>query len=161
MLIVPFFPFAIHTKIRSSTHLMSFMMLLNLLASSILSLAVAHPFHLSPRDNDTFTLFVAHQARGILTLSFDPSKVASESLKVIETNTQGGYRPQWLTFAGDQLYSLSRQQFPNASSVDGGIYSFERYGTAFKFQNAVDSGGDGSVYVDVSPDKRTLAAANM
>ena len=128
---------------------------------------VVRSLSIQPRYDDSLILYVAHQARGILTLSFDPSQPASQSLQIVSTNTQGGFRPQWLSPTSNdttQLYSLSRQQFPTVNSTDGGIFSFKDQGLrnrTLELQNAVDSGGEGGVYVDVSPDRRTLAAANI
>jgi hypothetical protein len=70
-------------------------------------------------------LYVADQSRGILTIIFDPAKSASESLSILDTNTDGGFQPGWLTSRGDKLYSISRNQ--TAGVEHGGLFSFQKY----------------------------------
>ncbi|ODQ70634.1 hypothetical protein LIPSTDRAFT_5409 [Lipomyces starkeyi NRRL Y-11557] len=64
-------------------------------------------------------LYVALQSRGILTLSFDPSKSVQTSLEILDTNTDAGFTPGWLKDGGDRIYSVSRTHFPMNASVSG------------------------------------------
>lgn len=108
------------------------------------------------------TLYVAHQARGILTIGFDPTKPANSSLSIIDTSVKGGYLPQWLHLHGDKLYSVSRAHYPTANDESGGVFAFDRQKNgSLSLLNSVPSSGLGAVYVDVSPDGRTLSAPNM
>ncbi|KAF5027059.1 hypothetical protein F66182_828 [Fusarium sp. NRRL 66182] len=120
-------------------------------ALTALTLANSHPF----------TLRVAHQQRGILTLSFDPTKSAGNSLEVL-TTTPAGIRPGWLHSRGKHLYSVSRTFFPDNSSTSAGIFAFEKQaGGRLRLLDTAVSHGDGGVFVDVSPNGKTLATANM
>ncbi|EWG55257.1 hypothetical protein FVEG_17483 [Fusarium verticillioides 7600] len=106
-------------------------------------------------------LRVAHQERGILTLSFDPSKSRNRSIRLVGT-TEAGYQPGWLHSRGEYLYSVSRTHFPDNSSTSGGIYAFRKlhYG-GLELHDAVASHGDGGVYLDISRDGKTLSSANI
>ncbi|KAF5007929.1 hypothetical protein FDECE_5845 [Fusarium decemcellulare] len=93
-------------------------------------------------SSSPFTLRVAHQERGILTLSFDPAKTADTSLELLST-TPAGY-------------------FPDNSSTSAGIFAFEKLpGGQLKLLDTEISHGDGGVFVDVTPDGKTLASANI
>ncbi|KAF5636251.1 uncharacterized protein FTJAE_6148 [Fusarium tjaetaba] len=107
------------------------------------------------------TLRVAHQERGILTLSFDPTEPRNRSIQLVGT-TQAGYQPGWLHNRGEYLYSVSRTHFPDNSSTSGGIYAFRKLPNGFlELRDAVASHGDGGVYLDISRDGRTLSTANI
>lgn len=130
----------------------------------------AYPWLPSTSTSPPYTLRVAQQARGILTVTFDPSKPANESQKVVDTNTQGGYLPQWLHAYENKIYTMSRTFYPTNASASGGIYAFDRKhseshqsGAAggLELLDSTSSDGRGGVYVDVSKDGRTLSAANM
>ncbi len=117
--------------------------------------------------SERLVFYVGHQARGILTLEFDSSQNVSSSLTVLETNTQGGFLPQWLTSHQKIVYSVSREQFPTSNDTSGGIFSFKATKTSdnssypLTVQSNSTSGGRGAVACDVSRDGRTIAAANM
>ncbi|KAK9384498.1 Lactonase, 7-bladed beta-propeller-domain-containing protein [Lipomyces mesembrius] len=64
-------------------------------------------------------LYVALQSRGILTLTFDPSKSVQTSLEILDTNTDAGFMPGWLTDGGDKIYSISRTYFPTNAFLSG------------------------------------------
>jgi hypothetical protein len=68
-------------------------------------------------------LYVAVQSQGILTMAFDPSKPASESLSVLATNTDGGFQPGWLTSRGDKLISISRNATAGVQSRGHFLFS--------------------------------------
>lgn len=110
-------------------------------------------------------LYMTVQSRGILTLSFDPSKSVDDSIRILSTNTDAGYLPGWITQYKDNLYTVSRTQYPTLSSVDGGVFAFHRAEddghSNLERLNSVSSGGQGGVYVDVSRDGRTISVANM
>ncbi|KAF5980742.1 hypothetical protein FCOIX_4646 [Fusarium coicis] len=88
-------------------------------------------------------LRVAHQERGILTLSFDPSELRNRSIQLVGP-TQAGSQPGWLRSRRGYLYSISRTHFPHNSSTSGEA-----------------SYGDGGVYLDISRDGKTLSSANI
>lgn len=107
------------------------------------------------------TLRVAHQKRGILTLSFDPSSPPEESLKLLST-TQAGHEPGWLRSRGDKLYSISRTQSPTSNSDSAGIFIFDKLTDGrLHLVDTASSHGNGGVFIDISPDGKTLASANM
>ncbi|KAK9327564.1 Lactonase, 7-bladed beta-propeller-domain-containing protein [Lipomyces starkeyi] len=70
-------------------------------------------------ESSLHILYVALQSRGILTLSFDPSKSVQTSLEILDTNTDAGFMPGWLKDGGDRIYSVSRTHFPTNASVSG------------------------------------------
>lgn len=107
------------------------------------------------------TLRVAHQERGILTLSFDPSAPGNRSIQLLST-TRAGYQPGWLHNRGKYLYSVSRTHFPDKSSTSGGIFAFKKLPNGrLELSDVVASHGDGGVYLDISIDGKTLSSANM
>jgi 6-phosphogluconolactonase len=131
-------------------------------------------FPLSPKSyTEPWILYVALQSTGILTITFDPSKPASTSLQIIDVNTDGGFMPGWLTTHNDKIYSVSRTDYPNNNSVDGGVFGFQKqyaqggqraaagnnYGLGL-LTNA-STGGEGGVACDVTRDGRTIGVANM
>jgi 6-phosphogluconolactonase (cycloisomerase 2 family) len=84
-----------------------------------------------------------------------------ESLQMIST-TEAGYRPSWLHSKGKYLYSLSRSHFPDNSSLNAGIFCFEKYpGGHLHLLNTSTAPGDGGVYMDTNPHGTMLASANM
>ena len=142
--------------------------ILALLTSSI----HAVPFARSP-NADPLVLYAAVQSKGVLTLSFDPSKPLINSLSIVDTNTNAGFMPGWLTAHNDKIYSVSRTRFPNASAADGGVFAFQKYPALEGHQAApgddyslsllsnTSSGGLGGVFCDVSRDGQTLSVADM
>ncbi|KAK9253514.1 putative isomerase YbhE [Lipomyces tetrasporus] len=142
-------------------------------ALSSLVVVYASPTVCTPESElSPHILYVALQSRGILTLSFDPSKSVQTSLEVLDTNTDAGFMPGWLTARGDKIYSISRTGFPTNASISGGLFSFKKYrrqygeeGTrgalGMSLLSNVTSGGVGAVYCDVSRDRRTISAANI
>ncbi|KAI1269244.1 Lactonase, 7-bladed beta-propeller-domain-containing protein [Xylariaceae sp. FL1019] len=114
-------------------------------------------------DAPLSTLRVAHQERGLLTFTFDPSKSVSESLQ-LQSTTYAGYKPGWLHSRGDNLYSVSRTYYPSNSSNSGGLFLFDTAsdgGAAVQSLGSVSSHGLGGVFCDISRDGRTLSAANI
>lgn len=110
-------------------------------------------------------LYMTVQSRGILTLSFNPSKSVDESIRILSTNTDAGYLPGWITQYKDDFYTVSRTEYSTPSSIDGGVFAFHRTEddgqSNLERLNSVSSGGQGGVYVDVSRDGRTISVANM
>lgn len=116
---------------------------------------------LASASTNLIKLRVAHQERGILTLSFDPSQPPDKSLQLL-TTTQAGYKPGWLHATETHLYSISRTQFPDNSSTSAGIFAFEKQsGGSLRLLDSESSHGNGGVFVDITPDRKTLASANM
>lgn len=121
-------------------------------------------------SSSSLILYAAVQSRGVLTLEFDPTKNASSSITILDTNTQGGFEPGWLHLRGDKLYSISREKYSSVNDTSGGLFSFslpcatqvsepKNYG--LDLVSSTSSDGRGGVFVDVNPDGRTLSAANM
>ncbi|KAF4960733.1 hypothetical protein FGADI_748 [Fusarium gaditjirri] len=111
--------------------------------------------------SDVYILRVAHQKRGILTLSFDPSEPRDRAIQLLAT-TQAGYQPGWLYHREDYLYSVSRTQFPDNSSTSGGIFAFRKLPNGhLEPSDAVASQGEGGVYLDISRDGKMLSTANI
>lgn len=111
-------------------------------------------------------LYMTVQSRGILTLSFNPSQSADDSIRILATNTDAGYTPGWITQYKESFYSVSRTEYPTPSSIDGGVFAFHKRDgndrhSNLDLLNSVSSGGQGAVYVDVSRDGRTISIANM
>lgn len=107
------------------------------------------------------TLRVAHQERGILTLSFDRTKPSESSIRLLST-TQAGFKPGWLCSREDKLYSISRTHFPTHHSTSAGIFVFEKLPHGpLELLDTAKSHGEGGVFVDISPDGNILASANM
>lgn len=131
-----------------------------LIVIAALTSSMAHP------NQKPLGFYVAQQNTGILELSFDPSKGQNDSLSVIAT-TSAGTQPQWLKEHKDRIYSISRTGFPTNESSSGGIYAFKRphgpaeEGKPLILEETQTSNGQGGVHCDVSPDGKTLAAANI
>lgn len=136
--------------------------------AGLLSLALAvSPVTSSCSGADSLcTLRVAKGDQGILTLTFDATKDALDSLKMVDV-TPAGIMPGWLSPYQDKIYSISRTGYPNNGSIDGGVYAWKKTKSAasafesLESLGSVDSMGAGGVYCDVSPDGRTLSVANM
>ncbi|RGP81466.1 hypothetical protein FLONG3_404 [Fusarium longipes] len=112
-------------------------------------------------DARIFTLRVAHQRRGILTLSFNSSAPRDRSIQLL-TTTKAGYQPGWLHSRGEYLYSVSRTHFPYNYSTSGGIFAFKKLSEGrLDLSDAVPSYGASGVYLDISTNGRTLSAANI
>ncbi|OCL15230.1 putative isomerase YbhE [Glonium stellatum] len=136
----------------------------------ILSIHInALPTH-SLANPEPWTLYVAQQSTGILTLAFDPSKSVSSSLEIINVNTQAGFMPGWVTTHEDKLYSIARTHYPTTHSTSGGVFSFQRnrlqgHNTTGNYSlqsiNSVSSKGTSSVACDVSKDGKTIGVANI
>ncbi|KAH8880498.1 putative isomerase YbhE [Thozetella sp. PMI_491] len=112
------------------------------------------------------TLRVAHQEKGILTLTFDPNASPETSLQVIDT-TPAGARPGWLSTHGNLLCSISRTNFPDNSSTSGGIFIFKKTDGSSASPgglvplSSTSSNGLGGVYCEISNNGQFLAAANI
>jgi len=123
-------------------------------------------------------LYIALQSTGILELSFDPNEDdAHNSLTVKSTCAQAGEMPGWLASHrdSDMIYSVSRLHYPDEDTESGGLFAFRRQaasssttegeilssGRGLISVNAQSSTGKGGVHIDVSPDGRLLAAANI
>lgn len=114
------------------------------------------------------TLYVALQSTGILELSFDPNENdTNKALSVISTFSKAGKMPGWLASYQDKIYSISRLHYPDESSESGGLFAFQQSkfssvsGTGLNLVNEQSSTGKGGVHIDISPDGRILAAANI
>ncbi|PON28810.1 hypothetical protein TGAM01_v201918 [Trichoderma gamsii] len=108
-------------------------------------------------------LRIAHQERGILTFSFDPTKSSSRSLELLGT-AQAGVRPGWLHARNNLVYSVSRTNYPNNSSSSGGVFSFDKHVEdpgALSLVTSQSSNGLGGVFCDITRDGRTLSTANI
>jgi 6-phosphogluconolactonase len=131
-----------------------------LFASPIALFASATPL---PRSSQ-LGFYVALQSSGILEIDFDPSKPANNSLSISKYNTNAGYQVNWITGYRDRIYSISRSHYPNASIPTAGVFAFEQpnAGSAMNLTllNSRTTYGNFGVYLDVSPDGRTLAAAS-
>ncbi|KAH8177879.1 lactonase, 7-bladed beta-propeller domain-containing protein [Sarocladium implicatum] len=139
------------------------MLPLHLLGAALLPLApLASALPASSHNHDqSYTLTVAHQNRGLLSISFDPSSCGSP-LRIIET-TPGGFRPQWLCRSGKNIYSLARTQYPEAGDKEAGIYGFSTNGKPGHLEPVgdVSTDGDGATHCGISPDGRLLGVANI
>jgi hypothetical protein len=95
------------------------------------------------------------------------------SLQIIDVNTDGGVMPGWLTTHNDKIYSVSRTDYPANSSVNGGVFAFQKHyaqegqraaaGSNYSLGllSSADTGGKGGVACDVSRDGRTIGVASM
>jgi 6-phosphogluconolactonase len=113
------------------------------------------------------SFYVALQSTGILEISFDPDQDVNGSLSISRYNTDAGVRPGWLTSYQDKFYSISRTDYPIEGIESGGVFAYQEPTlsappfTNLTLLDKTSSHGEGGVYVDVSPDGRTLAAANI
>lgn len=124
-------------------------------------------------DTELWTLYIALQSEGILTVSFDPSKPSSTSLQIIDVDTDGGSMPDWLTIHNDKIYSVSRTDYPDNRFVNGGVFAFQKHCVQEGQRAAAGSnyglgllgnastGGKGGVACDVSRDGRTIGVTGM
>lgn len=112
----------------------------------------------------TSGFYVALKSAGIIHISFTPSKGAKESLALTST-TNAGEQTGWLAPYQDKIYAISRTQFSEDTPKSGGVFAFKRSlgstNTALTSLNKQSSNGEGGVHVAVSPDGKTLAAANI
>ena len=95
------------------------------------------------------------------------------SLQIIDVNTDSGVRPGWLTTHNDKIYSVSRTGYPANSSVNGGVFAFQKHyaqegqraaaasNYSLGLLSSADTGGEGGVACDVSRDGRTIGVASM
>lgn len=129
------------------------------------STALAVP-HLK-RDSSALGFYVALQSTGIVEFSFDPTVAnPNKSLSIVGYTTDAGYKPGWITAYQNKIYSISRTAYPDNSSESGGVFAFQRPGettsaTNLTLLDSQSSNAIGGVYVDVSPDGRTLSAADI
>ncbi|KEF55562.1 uncharacterized protein A1O9_08312 [Exophiala aquamarina CBS 119918] len=122
------------------------------------------------------TIYIALQSTGILELSFDPSeRDVQKALFVTSTCSSSGKMPGWLTSHrdSDKIYSISRLHYPDESAESGGLFAFRQRrpskasspsgepGPGLAPVNERSSTGKGGVHIDVSPDGKLLAAANI
>ncbi|KAK5059799.1 hypothetical protein LTR84_009682 [Exophiala bonariae] len=116
------------------------------------------------------TLYVALQSTGIVELSFQPNvQDAGQALSVISTFSDAGKMPGWLASHQDKIYSISRLHYPDESFESGGLFAFRQSATSSSSEpgkglsliNEQRSTGKGGVHIDISPDGRVLAAANI
>lgn len=129
----------------------------------LLLLAVGSVLSSPTNGRELPMLRIAHQERGILTFSFDPTKSSSRSLELLGT-AQAGVRPGWLHARNNLVYSVSRTNYPNNSSSSGGVFSFDKHVEdpgALSLVTSQSSNGLGGVFCDITRDGRTLSAANM
>jgi 6-phosphogluconolactonase len=132
-------------------------------AVCLLLLAVGSVLSSPIDDWQLSRLYIAHQERGILTLSFDPSKSASRSLELLST-TQAGIKPGWLHLHNNIVYSVSRTSYPNNPSSSGGVFAFNKQFEEFNrldFVTSKSSNGLGGVFCDTTRDGKVLSVANM
>lgn len=123
---------------------------------SCVSNAVPH----NERDQSQL-LTVAHQTDGILSIALDMSSKNSP-LRLLR-KTAAGDRPGWLCVADDNLYSISRSGYPKSNDLSGGVFAFKKGHVGRELQKIgdVSSHGEGGCHCDVSPDGKTISAANM
>jgi 6-phosphogluconolactonase (cycloisomerase 2 family) len=125
---------------------------------------VSHPF---TKDEKSLGFYIALQSTGIVEISFDPSQSVNNSLSITGYTTNAGFRPGWLTSYKDKIYSISRTHYLNSDDKSGGVYAFEKppvsasAGTNLTLLDERSSNGEGGVHCDVSPDGKTLSAANI
>lgn len=108
-------------------------------------------------------LYVALQSTGLVEISFDPGKTVQDSMSVVSVNTDAGYMPNWVTSHGDKVYSISRSNYAGSKSSSGGVHAFQQGqgGTGLKSIGQASSNGKGGCHLEVSPDGKALAAANI
>src|SRR5262245_56892401 len=106
-------------------------------------------------------LYVALQSIGLIEISFDPALDTDKSISITSVTTDAGFMPNWVTAHGDKVYSISRSNYAKSSS--GGVHAFEQGsgGTGFISIGSASSNGKGGCHVEVSPDGKVLAAANI
>lgn len=122
------------------------------------------------KDLSSRTLYVALQSTGILELCFSlDEKDADKAISVVSTFSKAGKMPGWLALHQDKIYSISRLHYPDESSESGGLFAFQQSTTSGTsgtrtgptLINEQSSTGKGGVHIDVSPDGKLLAAANI
>jgi 6-phosphogluconolactonase len=81
--------------------------------------------------------------------------------------------PGWLTTRNDKIYSVSRTGYPTHSSVDCGVFAFQKRHAqegqrvtaesnySLGLLNNTSTGDKGGVACDVSRDGRTIGVASM
>lgn len=122
--------------------------------------AACVPPHLN--SSETLTLYVAHQSRGILTINFDPTKTADESLQIVD-EIAAGYQPGWICGRDKNVYSVARTNYPDNSSVSGAVFVFNNDQNNHQLNSlgSTSSDGEGSVFCDVNHDGSMLSVANI
>lgn len=121
-------------------------------------LAVPTP---SAAQDSSLGFYVALQSTGILGIDFDPSKDVKHSL-IITSITNAGFQVNWVTPYKDKIYSISRSHYPDNATMSGGVFEFEGASeTDLTLIDSRSSNGEGGVFLDVSPDGKTLAAADI
>ncbi|KAJ9611132.1 hypothetical protein H2200_004315 [Cladophialophora chaetospira] len=121
-------------------------------------LAVPTP---SAAQDGPLGFYVALQSTGILGIDFDPSKDVNHSLTITST-TNAGFQVNWITPYEDKIYSISRSHYPDNATMSGGVFEFEEASEMdLILLGSRSSNGEGGVFLDVSPDGKTLAAANI
>ncbi|KAI4594729.1 hypothetical protein KJ359_007532 [Pestalotiopsis sp. 9143b] len=100
--------------------------------------------------------------RGILTINFDPTKPADESLQIID-EIAAGYQPGWICGRDENVYSVARTNYPDNSSVSGAVFSFDKDKNNDQLSSlgSTISDGEGGVFCDVNHDGFMLSVANI
>jgi hypothetical protein len=107
-------------------------------------------------------LHIAHQTKGVLTVSFDPAETDSQKSIQILSSAQAGYQPGWLCSHGDGfIYSVSRTQYPYNSSDSGGAFTFQTTRDGLELIGDTSTDGKGSVFCDINKAGTVFSAANM
>lgn len=108
--------------------------------------------------------YIALKSTGIVDISFDPNKGIEGSL-TINAKTPAGTQTNWLAASKDNIYAISRLDYPDESSESGGIFAYRKSDTSndasLTLLNDQKSNGKGGVHCEVSPDGTMLAAANI
>ncbi|ETS76239.1 hypothetical protein PFICI_11626 [Pestalotiopsis fici W106-1] len=134
-----------------------------LFSSALFGLVQAACIPQSHNDNfptDPLTLYVAHQGRGILTLQFDTTKAANESLGIVD-ETEAGHQPGWICSRDSNIYSVARTYYPDNSSVSGGVFGFTRIGDDLSKVSENSSDGNGGVFCHINEDGSLMSVANI